>query len=152
MYQPCFSNGPLTTYQQQSRGLTRLNRFECPQDAILADITKEIRQWQEMGDQILLLTDFNDDITAPWVKRWAANLGMVEALAYLSPETAPQTYQRGVHPIDGISAAPQVLEKAAGRYLSFGDAIPSDHRAIWPGLHFLEVCPIYQEVYIKPCT
>jgi len=116
----------------------------------LADITKEIRQWQEMGDQILLLTDFNDDATAPWVKRWVANLGMVEALTFLSPETAPQTYQRGVHPIDGIFAAPQLLEKPAGGYLSFGDTIPSDHQAIWVDLHLLEVCPIHQEVYTKP--
>jgi len=59
----------------------------------LADIIKEIRKWQEMGNQILLLMDFNDDVTATWVKRWVANLGMVEAITYLSPETAPPTYQ-----------------------------------------------------------
>jgi len=105
-----------------------------------------------MGDQILLLMDFNDDVTATWVKWWAANLGMVEAITYLSPEMAPPTYQRGSHPIDGIFAAPQLLKKAAGGYLSFGDTIPSNHRAIWLDLHLPEVCPIYQEVYIKPRT
>jgi len=75
---------------------------------------------------------------------------MVEAITYLSPEMAPPTYQRGSHPFDGIFAAPQLLKKAASRYLSFGDTIPSDHRAIWLDLHLPEVCPIYQEVYIKP--
>jgi len=93
MYQPCFSTGPLMTYQQQSRRLMRLNHFECPRKEFLVDIMKEIRQWQEMRDQILLLTDFNDNATATWVKRWVANLGMVEAITYLSPETAPPTYQ-----------------------------------------------------------
>jgi len=118
----------------------------------LADIIKEIRKWQEMGNQILLLMDFNDDVTATWVKRWAANLGMVEAITYLSPEMAPPTYQRGTHLINGIFAAPHLLTKAASGYLSFRDAIPSDHRAIWLDLHLLEVCPIHQEVYIKPHT
>jgi len=127
MYRPCFLSGPLTTYQQHMWGLTRLNHFECPRKAILADITKEIKQWQDLGDHILLLTDFNDNVTTQWVKRWAANLRLVEAIMHLHPECAPPTYQRAVNPINGIFMAPQLLAKAAGSYLSFGNAIPSDH-------------------------
>jgi len=150
MYCPCFSSRPLMTYQQHTQGLIRLHHFDCPQKVILANITKEIKQWQELGNQILLLTDSNDNVMSTWVKRWVANLGLVEAITYLHPEIAPPTYQRGVHPIDNIFMAPQLLEKAASRYLSFGNAIPSDHQAIWLDIHLPEVCPIHQEVYIKP--
>jgi len=149
MYWPCFSSGPLMTYQQHTWGLTRLNCFDCPRKVILANITKEIKQRQELGDHILLLTDFNDDVTSPWVKRWVANLGLVEAIMHLHLESAPPTYQRGVNPINGIFMAPQLLEKAASGYLSFGNAIPSDHQAIWLVIHLPEVCPLDQEVSIK---
>jgi len=117
---------PLMMYQQQTRGLMGLNHFDCPRKAILVDITKEIKQWQEMSNQILLLMDFKDDVTAPWVKMGSqpGNGGS----HHISPSReCPQTYQRGVHPIDGIFTAPQLLEKATRGYLSFGDAIPSDH-------------------------
>jgi len=45
MYQLCFSNRPLTTYQQQARGLAKRGCFECPQDAILKDTSEEILKW-----------------------------------------------------------------------------------------------------------
>jgi len=127
MYRPCISNRLMTTYQQQVRGLAKLNRFECPKKAILADIMQEIQSWQNLGDHIVLLTDFNDNIKEPWVTHWAANLGLVEAITNLHSEMAPPTFQHGSHPIDGIFITPQLLQKLVGGYLSFGDAIPSDH-------------------------
>jgi len=68
---------------------------------------------------------------------------------YLHSDNAPPTYQRGSHPIDSIFTAPQLLEKTAGGYLSYGDAIPSYHHAIWLDLHLPEVCPMHQETHIK---
>jgi len=68
MYRPCFSNGPLTTYQQQVQYLTKIGRFLNPQEAILIDIAQELQTWQELGDHILLLTDYNDDIESPTVR------------------------------------------------------------------------------------
>jgi len=103
-----------------------------------------------MGNHIVLLTDFNNDLNESWVKRWVANLGLVKAILYLHPSNTPPTHQRGSHPIDGIFIAPQLLEKAAGRYLSFGDAILSDHHTIWLDLHLPEVCPSQQKTHIKP--
>jgi len=150
MYRPCFSNGPLTTYQQQVRYLTKIGRFLNPREAILIDIAKELQTWQELGDHILLLMDYNDDIESPTVRQWAAQLGLVEAITYLHPTGAPPTYQHGSRPIDGIFAAPQLLAQAAGGYLSFGDAVPSDHRAIWLDLHLPEICPPQQADHVKP--
>jgi len=118
MYRPCESNGPLTTYQQQVRRLTRLNRYSNPREAILTDLSKEIQTWQELGDHVIVLTDYNDDITSAPMRRWAANLGLVEAITWLNTGEAPPTYQRGSRPIDRIFAPPQLLERAAGGFLS----------------------------------
>jgi len=114
------------------------------------DITKEIKAWKDGGDQLIVLTDFNDNVTNPSVSSWASNLGLVEAITWLLPESAPPTYQRGSKPIDGIFIAPQILTLALGGYLSFGDAIPSDHQVIWLDLHLPEVCPPQPESHIKP--
>ncbi len=89
MYRPCCSNGPMTVYQQHLRRLTSLQRFECPKEAILVDLAKEIQTWQHEGDHVILLTDFNDDITDTSVRRWAANLGLVEAITWLHPTNPP---------------------------------------------------------------
>jgi len=150
MYQPCVSHGPLSTYQQHVRKLSKVGHFECPRDALLKDITLEMLSWQDSGDHLIILTDFNDDITDSEARIWAANLGLIEAITYLHNSTPPPTYQRGSRPIDGIFIAPQLLPFASGGYLAFGDTIPSDHWEIWLDLHLPEICPPQPESHIKP--
>jgi len=150
MYRPCFASGPLSTYQQHVRTLSQRQRYDCPRDAILTDLAKEMHLWQDMGDHLMVLTDFNDDVTASDARKWAADLGLVEAITYLNPGPAPPTFQRGSRPIDGIFIAPQLLPFAAGGYLAFGDAMPSDHRALWLDLHLPELCPQRPDTHIRP--
>jgi len=57
--------GPQTTNQQQVHRLTKLHCFDNPQDAILMDMAKEILTWQESGNHVILLTDFNHDVKSP---------------------------------------------------------------------------------------
>ncbi len=137
-------------YQQHLQKLSKMQRFDCPRDAIIHDLTQEMRGWQEDGDHLIVLTDFNDDVTDTPVRAWAAQLGLVEAITWLTVGDAPPTYQRGSRPIDGIFMAPQLLQLATGGYLSFGDAVPSDHRAIWIDLHLPEINPPNPESYLKP--
>jgi len=147
MYQPCFSTGPLTMYQQHIHRLTALNQTECPREAILIDIAKQIQKWQDDGDQVLLLTDYNDNILSTLVCVWASKLGLVKAVTWLNTTDAPPTFQRGSRPIDGIFAAPQLLERAAGGYFGFGEAVPSNHWAIWVDFGMPQVCPHNQEAF-----
>jgi len=95
MYRPCFSNGSLTTYQQHIRRLATLSRVDCPREVILIDLAKEIQQWQDDGDHVLLLTDYNDDIGSSPVCSWAGKLGLVEAVTWLNNMDAPPTFCRG---------------------------------------------------------
>jgi len=69
--------------------------MECLHEAILKDITKDIQQWQDDGDHIILLTDYNDDITSCQVQQWAGKLGLVEAITWLNNNDAPPTFQQG---------------------------------------------------------
>jgi len=103
-----------------------------------------------MGDHVILLTDFNDNVTAPLDRRWAANIGLVDAISWLHPDLAPPTFQRGSQPINVIFIPPQLLTQAAGGYLSFDDAVPSDHQAIWWDVHLPEIYPLHQDGYTKP--
>jgi len=150
MYCPCFSTGPLMTYQQQVWQLTKIHRFECPRMAILLDISKEILGWQELGDHVMLLMDFNDPVMDQSVKSWAAKLGLVEAITWLHQEHPPPTFQCGSQPIDRICIAPQLLPFTAGGFLSFGDVVPSDHWAIWLDIHLLEIKSTNQAAHTKP--
>jgi len=102
MYCLCFSNGPLMMYQQHVWRLTKLQQFECPWDAILMDIMKEIKSWQELSDHVIVLTDFNDEVTDLAIRHWAANIGLVEAITWLHPNLPPPAFQRGSWPIDSI--------------------------------------------------
>jgi len=94
--------------------------------------------------------DFNDDVESPPTRRWVASLGLVEAITWLHPQGVPPTFQQGSQPIDGIFVAPQLLDMATGRYLSFGNAVPIDHRAIWLDLSLPAICPKNQEANIRP--
>jgi len=102
MYRPCFSKGTLSTYQQHIRKLSQLRQYDCPRDELLKDISKDMHLWQDKGDHLIVLMDFNDDVTAAEAREWAANLGLVEAITYLNQAQAPPMYQRGSQPIDGI--------------------------------------------------
>ncbi len=70
LYHPCFSDGPLSTYQQHCHGLAKQNHNENPQQAILTDLEKELTEWHEEGDHIILLTDFNEDVWLSWIKHF----------------------------------------------------------------------------------
>ncbi len=139
LYRPCPSDGPLSTYQQHCRGLAKLNRNDCPQDAILHDLASEVLLWQEAGNVIIVLMDFNEDLWLPWIQNFFANLNLIEALTELMDLPPTVTHNRGTTTIDGIYVSPYLLPSITGGYLAFDAGIPSNHRALWidmPGTIF----------------
>jgi len=82
MYCPCYSTKAQMTYQQQVCHLAKLGHFDCPWDAILIDFAKEIQQWQERDNQMVVLINCIEDSSCSTSKRqWARKLGLVEAIA-----------------------------------------------------------------------
>ncbi len=137
LYRPCRSDGPLSTYQQHCRALSKLHRNECPREAVLTDLASEVRNWQEEGDSIIILTDFNEDVRSPWIQKYFAELNLIEALTAMTAPPPTATYNRGSNPIDGIYLSPDLLPSITGGYLAFETILPSDHRALWidvPGI------------------
>jgi len=70
LYWPCYSDSPLSTYQQQVRGLAKLWWDECPQAAVLVDLSIELQKWYNEVENIIVMTDFNEDIQLAWIKNF----------------------------------------------------------------------------------
>ncbi len=111
--------------------MAKLGRTECPREAILNDLKHEIVEWQDEGDEIIVLTDFNEDVRLAWIRNFFDNLNLVEALTELSNLPPTATHNRGSATIDGIYVSKGLLPSMTGGYLAFDAGIPSDHRALW---------------------
>jgi len=109
----------------------QLGWTECPRKAILSDLQVELNEWQEAGDRIIILTDFNEDVQLPWIRQFFANINLIEAILTITRSPRTATYNRGTMPIDGIYVSPDLLPLIQGGYLAFDAGIPSDHRALW---------------------
>jgi len=130
VYRPCFSTGPLSTYQQQLRH-PDFQRPQCPRARFMVELLEEIKEWTAAGELLLVAGDFNDDTTQPGFKRRMQEMGLVDALASLHGQPTLPTYNRGTFPIDAMYASPALLHGAKGGYLDFEDGLLSDHRGLW---------------------
>jgi len=74
MYWPCKAVWALSTYQQHLWTLGKLKQDLCPKQAILDDLAKEITAWQEAGNMVIIVTDFNEDIRADNLWLFSQNL------------------------------------------------------------------------------
>jgi len=82
-YRPCKSDGPLTTYQQQLHYWYKNKQTKCPKALFLSDLATETQQWQEEGDNIIVLADMNEDVLASEIQFFCWATHMVEAIAAL---------------------------------------------------------------------
>jgi len=145
LYRPCASSGPLSTYQQQIRGLAAAKRTINPKAAVITDLCGEIAKWQNDGESVVMATDLNDNVRDQNITREFNKLGLVELLTQLHTATPPATHQRGSKPIDGIFVPAHLIPVCRGGYLAFGDGVASDHRAIWFDIPAAAICPWLDE-------
>ena len=116
--------GMNTVYEQQLEYL-----HTDPTSAFWEDLAKAIVQWQNEGDQLILMGDWNEVIVNGNLTKWMNTFGLSEAITDMHGHNPPPTFQRGTDAIDGIFVSPTVKTIQAG-FLGFGD-IPGDHRGIW---------------------
>ena len=79
------------------------------------------------GEQIILIADFNKDVTTNKMKQWAESIGLEEILS--SKLGKISTRQRGSAPIDSIYVSSTINVSSAG-YTAF-EVFDSDHRCLW---------------------
>jgi len=130
-YRPVYNpSGPLSAYNRQRAYLYGQDDDRCPRSAFSEDLVRELTTWIDAGDQLCLLVDVNDPIHNCDLTNRLRDLGLVEIFLTNHSRCPPPTYNRGQAAIDAIYVTPALLGSRCG-YLAFGDAIPSDHRAIW---------------------
>jgi len=126
-------------YQQQLHYWYKQKQTKCPKAIFLSDLATEIQQWQEEGDKVIVLVDMNKDVLSSDINKFFQTTHLVEAIAALHGKSPIPTHQKGSKAIDGIFLSPSLLEEAQGGILDFGEAMISDHRAVWmdiPAQHF----------------
>ena len=116
--------GMNTVYEQQLEYLKK-----DPTAAFWEDLAHTIVKWQNEGNQLVIMGDWNEAIVNGNLTEWMNTFGLTEAITGIHGSDPPPTYQRGSDAIDGIFVSSTVHVKQAG-YLGFGQ-IPGDHRGIW---------------------
>jgi len=99
---PCYSMGPLSTYQQQVSYLARTNCMNLPKTLFLTDLTRAILEWQAEGDLIILSADLNKDIRDQKIQSMLRAVGLIDITTALHTQQLLATHNRGSLPIDSI--------------------------------------------------
>lgn len=131
IYRPVCSTGTTSAYQQQVASLAEiLNIYECPRDLFFSDLRELLFPWQDSGDTIVVGGDFNEDIRSTTMINFFKELLMQEKILNRFDQQAPNTYDRGSRPIDGIFCSAGLVVKSGG-YTDFEWEIGSTHRMVW---------------------
>jgi hypothetical protein len=131
VYRPCKPSipGPNSAYTQHKQYLDRIGDDRWPRDAIVEDLGQCIDKWRNSGDQIIVMGDFNEDVTNQRIQAWSTSLQLSNAISQLHPIQQEPTFHRGTTSIDAIFVS-HTIKAQQGGYLPFG-SFPSDHRGLW---------------------
>ena len=103
-YRPCVQAmaGERTVHRQHERFFNRIGDTRCPRTAMGEDLCRAISEWQESGDQIILMLDANENVSTGSFHLSLHQLGLTEAISHRHHLLggAP-THNRGSFPIDG---------------------------------------------------
>ena len=104
---------------------------KCPGELFLKDLKSDVTAWKGMGDGIVLLGDFNQDVRSKEIEDWKQELGLEDKLLERVANAGVQlnTYTGGHAPIDTILCT-QGIEVTKSGYLAFGEGV-GDHRHIY---------------------
>jgi len=71
------------TYQQQIWYWSAKKFDCCPHSKFLSDLKEEVVRWQAKGNQVIILVDVNENVNAPVIKKFCAELHLVEVISML---------------------------------------------------------------------
>jgi len=131
------------------RYLAKRNCTNSPKDKFLTDLSRAIQTWQTEGDLVIVGGDMNDDVRSQPIQQKMRLCGLVEGPT-MHHSHPPATHNRGSLPIDGIFLPNALIDHCESGYLDFGEAIPSDHRAIWIDILAQFICPEGTEAIERP--
>jgi len=131
IYRPVVGKEYNSAYMQQYRHAIKYNDGKCPREVLMLDLQKEILEWKELGESIVVIGDWNEDIRSERLAEFKERLGLHDVMLERLGDTVdpPNTYQRGIKPIDTILCTRGIVVEQAG-YLPFGEGV-GDHRALF---------------------
>ena len=110
-----------------------VNDDRDPYDAFLEDLGKEMDEWLEAGDNLIIGGDMNEDIFGEKVTSLFEERGLVNLIfTKHDPTGFPATYNRNKSGIiiDGIWGTPGLQVICCG-YLEANDNFSGDHWMAW---------------------
>ena len=134
VYRPCKPNPNSNngTYQQHSRFFLQKQITTCPRTQFLTDLYSFLSTCINNGEQIIVMGDFNEDVTSPPISTFFASLHMRNLLSSIQDNhnlDHQPTFSRGNSTIDGIFATHGILATRGG-YLH-SHSFDTDHKPIW---------------------
>ena len=134
LYHPCNSSERMlgSAKMQQLRHLRKHYKKDTstPHQAFQNDLKAQIQKFKKNGNEIIIMGDFNQDITQnTTLTRLLKAEGLKDAIYGKYGGNPPQTYKWGSHPIDAIYTS-SGINITQGGYKQ-GDIQISDHRLLW---------------------
>ena len=102
-YRPVLNkSGSLSVWNQQKSFFEGIKDDRCPRELFIEDLCREVTQWLESGNQLVVKLDVNDDVRNCKFTEMMGQLGLVELVTAQHGVEGPSTYNRGSQPIDGL--------------------------------------------------
>ena len=118
------------TIVQQRRYWKLQGNKQCPRKLLQQDLIRQLKEWREQGEKLILLLDSNENMPNGPLSRMLLHpdLGMIDAVQHRSSLPGPHTFIRGSRQIDGAWVTPYVdIDRACFLPFYFG---MGDHRGI----------------------
>lgn len=131
-YNPCMNKNEVsrTTYQQQRRYyLLQENDDTCPRTRFREDLIKQLVEWREQGDRLIVCLDANEHVYRKAIGKALTDrdgLNMSEVVGDFTGQRLGATYFRGSKPIDAVWATKDI-EVTGASVMPAGYGI-GDHR------------------------
>jgi hypothetical protein len=137
-YRPNPPQGPFTVYAQQNAYFNSIGREICPRRAFLLDLVKDLQNFIELGDNVILLIDGNSNMKQSDLKAALEQLDMTEVIIGKHGSDGPATHKRNAasSPIDGIWGTPGIVIDKGGYFAYDEDFLNTDHRCLWIDVPF----------------
>jgi hypothetical protein len=153
-YRPNPPNGPFTVYAQHNAYFHTTGNPRCPRKAFLQDLCKDINEFLECGDSIILMIDGNSNMRQGDLKSAFESCTLKEVILKKHGLDGPATFRRNntMTPIDGIWSSPSIEIKACG-YFDYDDVFPNtDHRCLWADITFVNAFGHNMPAIVRPAA
>ena len=134
VYVPNPNRGPYTVYSQQEAFFTEHAIPGCPRGVLMDDLAKDIKAVLDGGDQVIVMTDSNNDIRKGKVNTALTDCGLFNFFTdrfNSDDDPLPKTYIDGRRPVDVIYVSAGLRGSRGGYFPASDDPGNYDHLLGW---------------------